>query len=107
MKPYTFSPARRAMPLTLTMSSVGQVTIPRSVRKLLGLQPGAKLDIEVDEKSNSVTLKKQKTFDEVMAALDEIDKKYHTPKPDPRAKHMSVGEMALEYAKDIKGDTWV
>lgn len=92
---------------TLTISSVGQITIPSSVRKLLGLEKGAKLDIEVNQKSKSITLKKQPTFDEIMASIEATNRKYNTPKPDPRTKHMSVGEMSLEMAKDIEGDTWV
>jgi len=94
-------------PITLTLSSVGQITIPRNVRKLLGLEKGAKLDVEVNQNAGSITLKKQPTFDEIMAELDEIDKKYPTPEPDSRTRHMSVGEMSLELAKDIEGDTWV
>ena len=94
-------------PITLTISSVGPITIPRSIRKLLGLEKGAKLDLEVNQKSQSITLKKQPTFDEIMAEADRINAEYPTPPPDPRTKYMSVGEMSLELAKDIKGETWV
>ena len=96
-------------PQTLTLSSVGQITLPKSIRKLLGLEKGAKLNLEVNQAEKTIILKKQKTFDEVMAALDEIDKKYHTPKPDPRAKHMSVSEMVEEQLKahPLENDTWV
>ena len=92
---------------TLTLSSVGQITIPRKVRKLLNLETGTKFDFEVNKEQKTIILKKSKTFDEVMAALDEIDKKYQTPKPDPRAKYMTVGEMSLEQIKNVKEDTWV
>lgn len=92
---------------TLTLSSVGQITIPRSIRKLLGLEKGARFDVTVDQKTNTITLKKQKTIDEVVAELEEIDRRYPTPPPDPRARYMTVGEMSLEQAKYIKGDTWV
>lgn len=91
---------------TLTLSSVGQITIPRNVRKLLGLEKGTKLDLEVNQKDNTITLKKQKTLDEVLAEMDRINAEY-SPKIDPKAKHMTVGEMSLEGIKDIKGDTWV
>ncbi len=96
-------------PKTLTLSSVGQITIPRSVRKLLNLDAGTKFDIEVNQKTNSITLKKQPTFDEIMAKLDAIDEKYHTPKPDPRAKHMTVSEIVEEELKNhpLENDTWV
>ena len=94
-------------PITLTMSSVGQITIPRSIRKLLDIKAGDKLAVEVNKDKNSITLKCPKTFDDIMAELDKIDKKYPSPAPDPRAKDMTVGERALEGIKDIKGDTWV
>lgn len=96
-------------PQTLTLSSVGQITIPRSVRKLLGLEKGTKLNVEINQDNKSIILKKQLTFDEVMAELDEIDKKYHTPKPNPRAKHMTVGEIVEEELRTypLEGDTWI
>lgn len=92
-------------PQTLTVSSVGQITLPKSVRKLLGLEKGTKLELSVDEKSKSITVKRQKTHEEIFAELECLSK--NRPKPDPRAKRMSVGEMSLEMAKDIEGDTWV
>lgn len=90
---------------TLTMSSVGQITIPRKLRKILDLEKGAKLDIEVNQKAKTITLKKQPSLDEIFAEIDRINK--DCPKPDPRAKNMTVGEMSLEQIKHIKGDTWV
>lgn len=92
-------------PQTLTISSVGQITIPRSIRKLLGLEKGAKLDVEVDQETNTITLKKQPTLEEIFDELERLSKDH--PKPDPRAKYMTVGEMSLEGIKNIKGDTWV
>lgn len=94
-------------PITLTVSSVGQITLPRKLRKLLGIEKGSKVDVEISEDKKTITLRRQKTFEEVMAELDEIDKKYPSPAPDPRSKYMTVGEMSLEGIKDIKGDTWV
>lgn len=94
-------------PITLTVSSVGQITLPRKLRKLLGIEKGTKLDVKVSKDNSSIILKCPKTFDDIMAELDEIDKKYPSPAPDPRSKDMTVGEMALEGIKDIEGDTWV
>ena len=96
-------------PNTLTLSSVGQITLPRSVRELLGLEKGAKLNYEVDKKTKSIILKKQPTFDEVMAKLDEIDQTYLTPKPDPRAKNMTRSEIVEEELEKhpLEGDTWI
>lgn len=37
------------MNVTLTLSSQGQVVIPVKVRKMLGVTPGAKLSLTIDE----------------------------------------------------------
>ena len=92
-------------PQTLTLSSVGQITLPKNIRNLLGLEKGAKLDVEVNQANKTITLKKQPTHKEIFAELERLSK--NRPEPDPRAKHMTVGEMSLEMAKDITGDTWV
>lgn len=90
---------------TLTVSSVGQITIPRSVRELLGFKPGVKLNLEINQEKNTITLKRQKTHEEIFAELEAFHKTL--PKSDPKLRHMSVGEMSLELAEDIEGETWV
>ena len=92
---------------TLIISSVGQITSPRSVRKLLNLEKGTKLNLEVDQDKRTITIKKQPTFDEIMDEIDQINARYPKRKIDPKYKKMSVGEMSLELAKDIEGETWV
>ena len=94
-------------PTTLTLSSVGQITIPRSVRKLLGLEKGTRLHLTVDQAKNTIILKKQPTVDEVFAELERLSKTH--PKPDPRAKNMSINEMVEEQLKNhpLENDTWV
>ena len=92
---------------TLTLSSVGQITIPRKIRDLLGLESGAKLDVEVSRKNNTITLKKQKSHQEIFAELEDFHKKL--PKPDSRAKNMSVNEIVEKELKNhpLEDDTWV
>ena len=92
-------------PETLTLSSVGQLTLPKSVRNLLGLSSGDKVKIKVNPKAGTITLKKQPTTQEIFAELKRQAK--NRPAPDPKAKHMTVGEISLEQAKKIKGDVWV
>lgn len=91
-------------PQTLTLSSVGQITIPRSVRELLGLKKGTKLNIEVDQEKSTITLKRQKTHEEIFAELEAFHKTL--PKPDPKLRHMSVNEM-YDLVEDAGGETWV
>lgn len=38
--------------MTTTVTSKGQVTIPKAVRKLLGLQPGSQVDFQRTEDGN-------------------------------------------------------
>ena len=94
-------------PRTLTLSSVGQITIPRSVRELLGLEKGAKLNFEIDQEKKTITLKRQKTHEEIFAELEAFHKTL--PKPDPKLQHMTVSEMVEEELKKhpLENDTWV
>lgn len=92
-------------PRTLTISSVGQITLPKKIRDLLGVKNGEKVAVDVNEGTKSVTFKRQMTHEEVFAELERLSK--NRPKPSPRTRHMTVGEMSLEQAKHIKGDTWV
>ena len=92
-------------PITLTVSSVGQITLPRKLRKLLGIEKGTKLDVKVSEDKKTITLKRQKTHEEIFAELERL--KRECPKPDPRGRYMTAGEISLEQAKYIEGDTWV
>jgi antitoxin PrlF len=39
---------------TLTMSSKGQLTVPRALREKLGLRPGCKVDARIDEEGRLV-----------------------------------------------------
>ena len=40
--------------ITVTLSSKGQLTIPRQLRQVLGLVPGARLQVSVDAKGRLV-----------------------------------------------------
>lgn len=92
---------------TIVLSPVGQITIPRSVRRLLGIEKGSKLDYEINEERRTITLKKQPTVDEVFAELEKLSKE--CPKPDPRSKDMTVSEMVAEELEKnpLENDTWV
>ena len=90
--------------ITLTLSSVGQITIPRSVRKALGLEKGSKLELEVDQEAKKLTIKKQKTHEEIFAELEECHK--NLPKSDPKLRNMSVNEM-YDLVEDTGDEAWV
>lgn len=95
---------------TATVSSVGQITIPRWARDFLGLEPGSKVEFTADPDTGSLTLQRQKTVKEALANLDEYHDKHPHPPLHPRYRDMSVGEMALELLKQPKKgdpDTWV
>ena len=91
-------------PQTLTISSVGQITLPRKVRDLLGLEKGSKLNFEVNQADKTITLKKQPTHKEIFAELEAFHKTL--PKPDPKLRHMAINEM-YDLVKDTGGETWI
>lgn len=40
--------------MSTTMTSKGQVTIPKHIRKALGLEPGARVEFDLDDKGRVV-----------------------------------------------------
>lgn len=49
----------------LTLSSKGQITLPATVRRKLGLKQGDRLEATVDAKTRRVTIKPVETIDEL------------------------------------------
>lgn len=95
---------------TVTVSSVGQITIPRAIREQLGITPGTELELSTNPNTSTLTIHKPKTVKEALAALDEFHRKHPHPPIDPKYQGMSVGEMSLEMLKQPKKgdpDTWV
>jgi antitoxin PrlF len=45
--------------MSTTLTSKGQVTIPKRIRETLDLEPGSQVDFEVDEQGRIVILKAQ------------------------------------------------
>jgi len=53
---------------TATITSKGQITIPKKIREKLGLKPGDKLDFEVED-NRSIYIKRKKSIDEAFGML--------------------------------------
>jgi len=56
--------------LTLTVSSKGQITIPKATRQRLGLRAGDRLQL-IDER-RGVVLKKQKSFKDYIGEFSDV-----------------------------------
>jgi AbrB family looped-hinge helix DNA binding protein len=50
---------------TATLSSKGQLVIPSEIRQRLGFKEGDILDIDIDEETGSMRLKKARTLEEI------------------------------------------
>jgi len=53
--------------VTATISSKGQIVIPVEIRKKMGLNPGDKVVIEVDESGRQAQLRRRETLEEMSA----------------------------------------
>lgn len=55
---------------TTTMTSNGQITIPKALREMLNIFPGQ--EIEIKQERNAIKIEQKKTVKEVLQAMDEI-----------------------------------
>jgi antitoxin PrlF len=75
-----------------TLTTKGQITLPRDVRKKLHLETGEKIDFNVDEKNGTVILAPvNKTVDQVFGML-----RSHCPK-----KQISIEDMDAGIGKKL------
>ncbi|MDR2336511.1 MAG: type II toxin-antitoxin system PrlF family antitoxin [Candidatus Nomurabacteria bacterium] len=81
-----------------TISSKGQITLPKPVRDLLAVEAGDKIEMEIEQKTGKVKLERALT-------LKERFKKLHLSfSPEIRAniqkyKGMTINEIKEDYAK--------
>lgn len=53
-----------------TITKTGQITIPKWVREVLGVEPGQRIVFR--KTKDAVTIEREKTVDEVAAKIDEL-----------------------------------
>ena len=63
------------------MTSKGTITIAAPLRKALGLKPGQKIRLELDEKNRRVLMDTGLTMEQFKKVRDEILRKYPKQKP--------------------------
>ncbi|MCP9291064.1 AbrB/MazE/SpoVT family DNA-binding domain-containing protein [Gracilimonas sediminicola] len=63
---------------TATITSKGQVTIPKKIRDELGLKPGDKVNFEVDKQGNLNVSKKKYSIDDTYGMLHRENQKSYT-----------------------------
>jgi antitoxin PrlF len=75
---------------TATITSKGQVTVPREVRALFHLEAGKKIDFQIDEQHGSVTIVPvNKTVTEVFGLL----RNHRLPRPvSVESMNTAIGE---------------
>ncbi|MFZ1258333.1 MAG: AbrB/MazE/SpoVT family DNA-binding domain-containing protein [Candidatus Saccharimonas sp.] len=64
---------------TVTITSQGQITLPASVRRALGLKASDKLDVSINYETGKVELGKQRSIAELSASLTALIPKGVTP----------------------------
>ena len=87
----------------LTLNQHGQITLPKSLRKMMGLGKGDGVKLIATPKS--VTIERAETIDEVLADLDA--KKSPQVKAAIR-KHAgkTISEMRDDYIKSVEGQKY-
>jgi AbrB family looped-hinge helix DNA binding protein len=85
-----------------SMTSKGQVTVPKDIRDALGLLPGSRVEFELDATGNAVI---RKADDEaaLKAREEEIIRRVHEVRKWFRAQDTMPGVDGLTYQNWIRG----
>ncbi len=78
--------------VTAKVTSKGQITIPKSVRDSLHLQPGTRVEVVVSDQSNAVLKPINKSVDDVFGKLH-----------DPDQPSLSIADMDEAIAERFRG----
>jgi AbrB family looped-hinge helix DNA binding protein len=89
------------MKKTITMSSKGQFTMPAEVRRALGINEGDTLVCEFDDQTQSLTLKKPMSIDDLRAMNKKILQR--TPGASQAAKRYRSGDGFRAHVKKKYG----
>jgi len=81
------------MQYSSTITRSGQITLPKPLRDLLSVKPGQRIAFTAHE--GEVTIKREKTLDEIFADFDAIRKKHTTPEIAAKIKR-DAGKTAHE-----------
>lgn len=91
------------MAYVATMTANGQITIPKTIRMLLGLESGSK--VIFDELTDIISLRKAEAIEDVLADLDE--KKSPVVRAAISRHHgKTVAELRDEYATGEAGQVY-
>jgi len=77
-----------------TITSKGTITIAAPIRKALGLKPGQRINLELDQTTNRVSFETGKTLEQLEKIRDEILSKYPN-----RPKGLSLEAMRKRAVK--------
>lgn len=91
------------MEYTSTLTVNGQITIPKSFREFLGVEPGDNLVMRM--KKNAVIIERKMTVEEAFRAMDEVETSESVKRNIEKYSGMSVDEMKnLIREKEIRED---
>ena len=91
------------MEYTSTLTVNGQITIPKSFRDFLGVEPGDSLIIR--KRKNSILIERKMTVEEAFRAMDEVEVTDAVKRNISKYQGLSVDEMkTLIREKEIRED---
>jgi AbrB family looped-hinge helix DNA binding protein len=92
------------MAATSTISSKGQITVPAAYRKLLDLDPGSRVEFDVDVKQCCIVLTKA---DDLEARLSGIRSGFSAQTKEAIERHRgkTVAELKAEYLQSEAGQS--
>ncbi len=85
------------MEFTTVIGKTGQITLPSKIRQIINATPGDKVVFYVDN-NNRITIKKQKTTNEIFSELDQI--RTQLPSSTQRHIHENAGKTITDFRSE-------
>ena len=88
------------MEYVTTLTTSGQITIPKALRELIGVKKSDKLILKYDAKSNHVYFEKPYTLEDMIKAFDRIQTNF------PPKTKKAIKENADKTADELFEQAW-
>ena len=89
---------------TTTMTSNGQITIPKELRELFNFHPGSR--IKIHSTKNTLKIERQQSLQEIIAEMDAIPFSKKTQALIKKNAGKTVNELKEEFANSPEGKAY-
>lgn len=93
------------MQRTISLTTSRQITLPSALLRLLGATPGSKLIANYDKRTNSIRLTRQRTLEESLSLIDNLNQKDFHKNPELAKNLKKYSGLEFEQVRALWEET--